>query len=384
MQQQKKENKQLIKLLTQKAKKKAGGATPNFTAFDPYTELWMDYLSCFRTFIRANSINEDRVPQIYLTNQSKVFYKQLTDWSEQQTLKKDINTLTMNDIEEYIKTQYNPRTFIIRERYRYWSNIKRNPGETIQELAERIQHDATTCEFATITDAQEEPLRTRFICSVRNEAILKALFKLKDDELFFGRAIDIAMEMEEAAKVEKEMVHGVANPVQKVNKKKTNSKTSHTFFTQQNCYRCGKANHKPADCRYKTSICNYCKITGHLEVVCQKKQKGSKPINWLKAVKTVSNNPQVQVDLILQDHNMTLEVDTGAGDNFLSIDKWRKLGSLALKLTSALRVSTRVDTKLHSQQHEKKLQFGVSDIPNLNLLEGEGIDNLTSLYQKIS
>ena len=96
-------------------------------------------------------------------------------------------------------------------------------------------------------------------------------------------------------------------------------------------------------------------------------------------MKTVSNNPQLQVDLILQDHNMTLEVGTEAGDNFLSIDKWRKLGSLALKLTSALRVSTRVDTKLHSQQHEKKLQFVVSNISNLNLLGRERIrQNLSS------
>ena len=46
-------------------------------------------------------------------------------------------------------------------------------------------------------------------------------------------------------------------------------------------------------------------------------------------MKTGSYNPQIQVDLILQNHNMTLEVDTGAGDNFLSIDKWRKLGSPA-------------------------------------------------------
>ena len=103
--------------------------------------------------------------------------------------------------------------------------MKRNPGETIHELAARIRHDATTCEFATIADAQDEALRTRFICSVRNEAKLKALFKLKDDGLTFAKAVNIAMEMEEAAKVAKETVHGAANPVQVVNKKKTNSKT---------------------------------------------------------------------------------------------------------------------------------------------------------------
>ena len=49
--------------------------------------------------------------------------------------------------------------------------------------------------------------------------MLKGLFKLKDDELTFARAIDIAMEMEKAGKVAKETVHIEANPVQVVNKK---------------------------------------------------------------------------------------------------------------------------------------------------------------------
>ena len=63
-------------------------------------------------------------------------------------------------------------------------------------------------------------MRTTFICSVENEAILKALFKLKDEELTFAKAIDIAMEMEKAAQVAKQTVHGAANPVQVVNKEK--------------------------------------------------------------------------------------------------------------------------------------------------------------------
>ena len=48
-------------------------------------------------------------------------------------------------------------------------------------------------------------MRTRFICSLDNEAALKALFKLRDDELAFTRAIKVALETEEAAKVAKEM-----------------------------------------------------------------------------------------------------------------------------------------------------------------------------------
>ena len=31
--------------------------------------------------------------------------------------------------------QFHPKRFVVRERFRYWSDIKRKPGETVQELA---------------------------------------------------------------------------------------------------------------------------------------------------------------------------------------------------------------------------------------------------------
>ena len=65
-------------------------------------------------------------------------------------------------------------------------------------------------------------MRTRIICSVDNEAVLKALFKLKDDELTFFKAYQIAQEIEEAARVSKETVYGAttSKPVHKVGQPK--------------------------------------------------------------------------------------------------------------------------------------------------------------------
>ena len=76
--------------------------------------------------------------------------------------------------------------------------MTRKPGETIHELAARICQDAVTCEFAAIKDRQDEALRTRFLCSVNNEAVLKATFRVKDEELTFAKAIAIANETEDA------------------------------------------------------------------------------------------------------------------------------------------------------------------------------------------
>ena len=46
------------------------------------------------------------------------------------------------------------------------------------------------------------------MCSVNSEAVLKALFKVKDEKLTFAKALQIAQETEEAAKVAKETVYG--------------------------------------------------------------------------------------------------------------------------------------------------------------------------------
>jgi len=75
----------------------------------------------------------------------------------------------MEMLTNFVKEQYNPRKFIVRECCRFWSEMKRKPGETIQELASSIRHDATTSDISSIQDPQDEALRTRFIFSVGNK-----------------------------------------------------------------------------------------------------------------------------------------------------------------------------------------------------------------------
>ena len=93
--------------------------------------------------------------------------------------------------------------------------MSRKPGETVQELVARIRQEAVTCDFASVKDPLDEALRTRFVCSINNEAVLKALFKVKDNDLTFNKAIEIAMETEDAAKVAKETDMGPRKQVLK-------------------------------------------------------------------------------------------------------------------------------------------------------------------------
>ena len=143
--------------------------------------------------------------------------------------------------------------------------MKRKPGETIPELASRIRQDAATCDFQSIKDPLDEALRTKFICSVDNEAVLKTLFKLKDDELKFSNAIRVAQEVEEAAKVAKKP--------------------------------CSKA------CPHIKAICSFCKKTGHLQSVCMSRLRNNKV--------RCSVSPIYQT-IRLNDHRIKFEIDSGA------------------------------------------------------------------------
>ncbi|GFO03038.1 transposon tf2-6 polyprotein [Plakobranchus ocellatus] len=134
-----------------------------FGEFDPSVELWSDYWARFETFTKANAIPDDRRAEIFLTNPSSAIYKL----------------------------------------------------------------EAATCDFASIKDPLDEAMRTRFVCSIHNEAIIKALFKIKDDELTFTRAIEIAAEVEEATRVAKETLGSPDTDIHKVLKKKPPAKSSY-------------------------------------------------------------------------------------------------------------------------------------------------------------
>ena len=307
----------------------------SFQPFDSTSELWTDYLARFQTFVTANSIPDNKQAQIFLTNQSNSVYKMLSNLAAQQQPVKSIHELTMNDIQTFIAEQFDPKWFVVRERFKFWSDMKRKPGETIPELASRIRQDAPTCDFQSIKDPLDEALRTKFICSVDNEAVLKTLFKLKDDELKFTNAIRVAQEVEEAAKVAKETVHGQPSTlVQKVYHAK--SKTSKTHEKKTACFRCGNSGHFSKACPHIKAICSFCKKTGHLQSVCMSRLRDNKLVKQqVKLVHKVqcSVSPIYQT-IRLNDHRIKFEIDSRASDTFCCEATWQTLGKPILQPVS--------------------------------------------------
>ena len=143
-----------------------------------------------------------------------------------------------------------------------------------------------------------------------------SLFKMKADELDLTTAIQVAIQMEDAAKVAKETVYG-PKPVQAlaIAQKPSRQQPVHqrppkkeVSVGQQRCYRCGNSGHITTSCKFKDAKCNFCKFTGHLEAVCRKKVRsklklkasnGSMSWEWLKqrCVSTLKSKLQVPIHI---------------------------------------------------------------------------------------
>ena len=95
---------------------------------------------------------------------------------------KRVNKLSMDDIQEFMEEQYDPRQFVDQERCNFWLIKKCQPGETVHELAARTRQAATICDFASMKDIQEEAMQMLFVCCVSNEAVLKAFFKVDAEQ----------------------------------------------------------------------------------------------------------------------------------------------------------------------------------------------------------
>ena len=406
------QNQKLLAALTTSTQ--GGGNTvvtiPSFTPFDSSNELWSDYWARFITFTGVHSIPEAKQAQVFLTNQTSVTYKLLSNYASQLTPSKDINQLSIAEIVGYMKTQFDPTRNIVRECYKFWSDLKHKPGETIPEVAARIQ-DAVTCDFTTITDPQDEARRTCFICSVNNEAVLKALFRMKDDELTFAKAVAVAQETEDAARVAKETVHGPKHAeVHHIAKKKPHRADSNTHkgtqkenkdklfsFPKGTCGRCGTKNHTGSECPFINATCNHYKRKGHIESACLKKKRGISPNtikviytrlpeeSSVKTVNTFSLVPQIEQSITLNEQTILFEVDTGAGENFCSQQVWEELGKPPLNTTlhgyvgatgdllpvlGTFRAAVTIPGQ--SSNDQKTLQFNVVKL-NLNLLGRDGI-----------
>ena len=168
-------------------------SVPSFAPFDPTSELWRQYLDRFTIFAGANSIPNEKLAHVFLTNQTSATYQLLDNLAGQQDPPIPVKDLSMDQIQGFMQEHFDPARFVIQERYNYWSSPARRPGESPNELAARLRKAAATCDFCK--EMLDDSLRTDFVCKINNEAVLKACFQRKPDELMFAKAVALANEI---------------------------------------------------------------------------------------------------------------------------------------------------------------------------------------------
>ena len=103
----------------------SAASIPSFTPFDSTSELWKDYWTRFKTFAGANSVPVVKMAQVFLTNQTPALYKLLCTLAAQCTPPKDVNELSLDEIAQFMESQFDPKRFVVRERFKYWSDMQR-------------------------------------------------------------------------------------------------------------------------------------------------------------------------------------------------------------------------------------------------------------------
>ena len=106
----------------------------------------------------------------------------------------------------------------------------------------------------------EQALRDRLVCSLRNVDIQRRL--LAESKLTLARVLEIAQGME-AAERNTKALKGSEAAVHKMNTQR--GPATQRLPTWVPCYRCGRTNHDPRDCRHCESVCDFCNKKGCMQ-----------------------------------------------------------------------------------------------------------------------
>ena len=227
--------------------------------FQPESESIKAYLERASLYFAANEIAADKKVPILLSSIGAPTYALLSDLLAPTSP----GDKSFDEITAALRNHFEPKRSVITERFHFH---KREQGvdETIAEFDAALRKLAVHCQFG---ETLETSLRDRFVCGLRHDAIQRRL--LSETTLTYQKALEIARGMESADKETK----ALKSPDPAIKKLGTRSQRPRAF---QSCYRCGRSNHKPADCKFKEAQCYLCGKTGHIAPVCQSKSLQSR------------------------------------------------------------------------------------------------------------
>lgn len=189
------------------------------------------------------------------------------------------------------------------------------------------------------------------VIGVQDEHIQRRL--LAERELTFARALELAQSLERAAEnvttLQQGKGAGASPQLEEVHKVQGRGpfrgRPSKPWDreSQSPCIRCGKSNHTPATCKFKTAKCHGCGKIGHIKRACLSRDKPShtprKTPGDVRRVEeeqgedeyTLFNVPSSKkskpyvITLEVERQQLKMEIDTGASLSLVSEDTREKL-----------------------------------------------------------
>lgn len=339
--------------------------------FDPKQEEWTQYVERLQHFFSANGYTDaDKKKAILLTAIGPATYKMLSSLTSPEKP----GDKTYDQLVETMKTHYSPVPSEIVERYRFHTR-SRLKDESVADFVAALRAIAIYCNFGNTLDTM---LRDRIVCGIGDDHTQRRL--LAESTLTLKSAMTIAQSLERASEnadtlkkgtAATPIIAGTSEQEAKVHSVKGRNHAGRREPPQQGaqvpCYRCGKSNHLPSMCRFKTAKCHHCGKVGHIRPACQsdkreknKAQGGVQHVQaegdatsdasdeeyLLHSVPAVGASQPYYVTLSVAGQKLRMEIDTGASLSLVSEETYTKLWPNKRLLPTSVKLNTYSGEKL--------------------------------------
>ena len=299
--------------------------------FQEGREDWKQYAERLQHFMDANGItDEDRKRAVFLTVIGPKAYKLLASL----VAPAKPGEKAYGDLVKVMSEHQNPPPSEIVQRFKFHTRTQ-GPKETVATYVAELRARGQHCGFG---DSLEDMLRDRLVCGVNDERIQRRLLAEREVKLDFKRALELVQSMELAEKNSRELQSRPGARLPPQSRKDVCRVTSPEVSAL--CYRCGKPNHKPASCRFKSARCHNCGKIGHLQKVCPARKQTGEVAKTPKSgkVRTVQEGIQdsgehslvlnqvtskmgepIRVEVQLDGRPLSIELDTGAAASLISV-----------------------------------------------------------------
>ncbi|XP_037505003.1 uncharacterized protein K02A2.6-like [Rhipicephalus sanguineus] len=243
------------------------------------------------------------------------------------------------DIVSKLTHHFTPTPSVIVQRFTFHKRCQQ-PGESIADFVADLRRLSKHCEFGVTL---EDMLRDRLVCGVRDEGLQRRL--LAETALDFKKAYEKAVAAEYATR-QTETIRGAlptaselhrmgqAPKADKPGGKQERSKESRTG----RCSRCS-GDHDATNCGFRSAVCHFCKRKGHIVRACRQKEEArSKATSGNKRPGNLGHSgvyglyhiasglPAFMANVIVNGHQVSMEVDSGSVCSIVNLRTLSKLG----------------------------------------------------------